>query len=273
MAVADTINPDASMWHWIAHDLRRQRQGRKLSVTQVGRIMGVARTSVSNFEAGRRRPDVDHLKRLDVAWQTGGHFLRLLTYARLSHDPNWFRAHLDYEARARALRIFEPLIVPGLLQIEEYARIAIVTEAGGHSEEVETKLRLRMARQECLARPTPPRLHVLLDQGVIDRPVGGPAVMRAQLARLLEVADLPNVVVRVIPRSAGYHIGLEGAFKIMTCVPEGDVAYTEAAEGGRLVLDSAGVQGFAVRFDEIGADALSRSASRELIEHVREGMR
>lgn len=272
MAVADGINPEASLWDWLAFDLRRFRQARHLSVTQVGRIMQTARTTVSNFESGRRRPNVDHMKRLDVAWDTGGHFVRLLQYARLNHDPNWFRAHLEYEQRARALRIFEPLIIPGLLQTEAYARTLITMEAGGETERAKADLKLRMARQAILTGENPPRVHVLLDQGVIDRPVGGPAVMRAQLAHLAEVATLPNVYLRAFPRSSGAHPGLMGAFKIMTCIPEGDVAYTDASEGGRLVLDTLGVDRFAVRFEAIGADCLSRAESRDLIRQVMESM-
>jgi transcriptional regulator with XRE-family HTH domain len=271
VGTADSINPDASLWHWLAFDLRRYRQARKQSVTEVGRIMGVARTSVSNFEAMRRRPDVDHMKRLDATWLTGGHFLRLLTFARLNHDPNWFKEHLLYEARARVLRIFEPLIVPGLFQTEDYARTVLVAEG---AEDVATDLQIRITRQEILHRKNPPRVHVLLDEGVIDRQVGGPSIMRDQLTHLLAVSEPGGpVTVRAVPRSAGYHRGLKGAFKIMTCDPEGDIAYTEASEGGRLVLDGTGVARFVTRFDEIGADALSRSTSRDLIKRVMEEIR
>jgi hypothetical protein len=126
----------------------------------------------------------------------------------------------------------------------------------------------RMARQKILARKTPPRISVLLDECVIDRPVGGPEIMRAQLSRLLEISHTPQMTIRIAPRSGGYHLGLAGAFKIMTCEPEGDVAYTEASEGGRVVLDSTDVRRFVVRFEEIGADALGRSASRDLIQRV-----
>jgi transcriptional regulator with XRE-family HTH domain len=269
VAVADTINPDASLWHWLAYDLRRYRLAHRQSVTEVGRIMGTARTTVSNFEAMRRRPDLDHMKRVDAAWRTSGHFLRLLNFARLNHDPNWFMEHLAYEARSRVLHIFEPLIIPGLLQTPEYARVTIGAEGG---EDVDTAVQTRMARQDILTRKQPPRLHVLLDECVLDRPVGGPAIMRAQLSRLLEVGDLSNVVIRVFPRQAGYHLGLTGAFKIMTCEPEGDIAYTEASEGGRLVLDGAGVARFTLRFDEIGSECLSRSASRDMIKRAMESM-
>lgn len=101
--------------------------------------------------------------------------------------------------------------------------------------------------------------------------MGGPKVMRAQLARLLEASRLPHIVIRVVPRSLGAHIGLEGSFAVTT-VAEGDVAYMEAVGGGRLSLDKAEIRRYGIRFDRIGADALSRDSTRDLIEQVMEGM-
>lgn len=270
MPAADLINPDASMWHWLAYDLRRYRLARGDSAAEVARIMGCSRSQVSNCEALKRRPSEAELKRLDDAWGTGGHFVRIFKYARRNHDPNWFVEHLHYEERAHTLRLFEPLIIPGLLQTAEYAGVAISAEG---SADVERAVKTRMARQAILTKKAPPRLTVLLDECVIDRPAGGPDVMRAQLARLLEVSNLPNVTIRIFPRSAGYHLGLTGAFKVMGCDPEGDVAYTEASEGGRLVLDGTDVRRAAVRFEEIGADALGRTASRDLIRQAMEVMK
>lgn len=269
MAQADHINPDESLWHWLAVDLRRYRLARRETVQAVSDIMGTNRENVSSMEAMRRPPNEDHLIRLDAAWQTDGHFVRILKYARRNHDPNWYVEHLHYEERAKSLRLWEPLKIPGLLQTPEYARAAISTEG---STDVDAAVTARMARQSVLTRKDPPRMLVLLDESVVDRPVGGPKVMREQLRRLLEVSALPNVTLRVAPRRIGYHRGLAGAFKIMTCVPEGDVAYTEASEGGRVVLDGGDVQKFVVRFEEIGADAMPRTESRDLINRAMETM-
>lgn len=269
MPAADHINPDESLWHWLAYDLRRYRVARGETVTAVARIMETSREAVSSMEAMRRSPNKHHLRRIDDAWQTGKHFSRILNFARRNHDTNWFTEHLIYEERADTIKTFEPLVVPGLLQTEDYARVTIGTEG---SSDVDRAVKIRLARQERLTRAKPPRLYVLLDECVIDRPVGGPEVMRAQLARLLEFSRLPNVTLRVVRRGTGYHLGLRGAFKIMTVRPEGDVAYTEASEGGRLELDSAAVRRAVLRFDEIGADALNRAESRNLLERVRESM-
>lgn len=269
MPAADLINPDASMWHWLAYDLRRYRLARQVSVTEAASIMQCSRPQVSNCEAMKRRPDPDQLKRLDDAWRTNGHFSRIFRYARGNHDPNWFMESLHYMERARSMRIFEPMVVPGLLQTPEYAQIAISMEG---SADVDRAVKARMARQSTLTRKNPPRITFLLDECVIDRPVGGPEAMRRQLERILEISQLPNVIIRVVPRRVGYHLGVDGALKIMECEPEGYVAYAEASEGGRLVLDGADVRRFVVRFEEIGADALPRLESRELIQQVMENM-
>jgi hypothetical protein len=93
---------------------------------------------------------------------------------------------------------------------------------------------------------------VILGEGVVDRPVGGAEVTREQLRRLREVSTLADVTLRIAPRRMAYHLGLAGAFKLMNCVPEGDIAYTEATEGERLVFDGGDVRWFVIRFHEIG---------------------
>lgn len=270
MPGVESLDPQASLWDFLAYELRKHRLQQGASLEAAGRLVNISASAFSNFEAGRRHPDLKRLARLDEVWETDGHFVRIATFARQGHDPNWFAEHLEYEARASALRIFEPLIVPGLLQTEDYARAVITAENDGG--DVEGAVRQRMARQGILTKKNPPRLNVVLDEGVLDRPVGGPAVMRAQLVRLLEVSQMPNAVLCVVPRLGGYHPGLAGAFKVMTVEGGGDIAYTEAAEGGRLVLDGPGVHRFTLRYEGIGADALPRSTSRDVIRQAMESM-
>ena len=112
----------------------------------------------------------------------------------------------------------------------------------------------------------------MLDQGVIDQPVGSPEIMHEQLAHLVEMARLPNVSVRVAPRGIGAHPGRDGSFKIMT-VGDSDIAYTEACGGGRLVADATEVRSFRVRFDQIGDRALPVDASLDLIQRTMEELR
>jgi hypothetical protein len=221
------------------------------------------------LEAGRFKLTDPQAAAADTKFDLNQHFQRMLKYAREGHDPNWFREHLTYEAKAKQHKIYELAMIPGLLQTEAYMRYQF-TEAG--SKDVEGQVAARLARQEILNREAPPLVWVLLDEGAIDRPMGGPEIMREQLAKLLELAALRQVSVRVVPRSAGWHHGLEGAFKVMT-VGAAEVVYTEANMGGRLVLGASEVEDFAVRYDKIGVKALPEDSSRGLIKEVMEAMR
>lgn len=255
-----------SLWAWLAHDLRFYRIRAKMSGEKFGKVIGVVRSTVSKYESGLLKIDEQQASSLDQHFGTGGHFLRLLTFAKLGHDPDWFKEHVSYEARASMLRIYELSLIPGLLQTEAYARACF---AAAGVEDIDEQVAARLARQESLNRRPRPLLWVLLSQSVLDWPVGGPDVMREQLSSLLEWAAKPSVVVRVVPRSAGAFIGLDGAFKVIT-VPEGDVAYTEAHGGGRLILSTSEIRTYGIRYDRIGAKALPDDSSRNLIKQVME---
>jgi transcriptional regulator with XRE-family HTH domain len=257
------------MWAWLAHDLRFYRNQRGLSGDAVAKLINCARSSLSRLENGEAKLDEGQAATLDERWQTGGHFGTILWYARLGHDPNWIKQHEDIEAGASVIKVFEALVVPGLLQVPEYAYELI---AAGGRPDVDEILERRLARQAILARENPPVLWVLLTENVLDWPMGGPEVMRKQLAYLLEVSERPNIGIRVIPRSAGAHFGVDGSFKIMTS-PSGDVAYTESPGGGRLVSSALEVQSYVVRYDRIGQKALPEDLSRQLIARVMETMK
>ncbi len=136
--------------------------------------------------------------------------------------PQWFRAYVDLESVATLIRPYEGQFVPGLFQTEDYMRAVIL---GGHvdeaAEEVERRVALRLRRQK-LVRPDGPRLWAVVDEAALRRPVGGPEVMRAQLERLVEAAELPNVILQVLPFSAGAHPAMVGAFSILR-FQEGDL--------------------------------------------------
>jgi hypothetical protein len=261
MSAAESLDPTASLWNWLAHDLRFYRTKHKMTLEEVGRKLNRSLGWVSNVENGRRRLGFPEAEKLDKMWATGGHFVRLMLFAQKGHDPDWGRQHLEHEAAAGVLKIYELAVIPGLLQTEEYAR-ASFTAAG--SLDVEKQLATRMARQERLSKPSPPMVWALLDEGVLDHEVGGSEVMKGQLAKLLEVSQLRHISVRIVPRTVGWHHGLEGSFKIMSG-NTGNVVYSEACGGGRLVSDPQEVQGYILRHDRIGEWALPVDSSRTLI--------
>ncbi|MFC5182174.1 helix-turn-helix domain-containing protein [Actinomadura harenae] len=270
MTAAQHLDPDASVWDWIAVDLRMFREIYNMRQTEVARILGVVNTTVSNLEAGRTKLRAEHAEILDTRWRTRGHFQRLVRLANSMHDPNWFAKYTRYEINARHIRTYQALVVPGLLQTPEYAYALLA--GAGIVEDPEASMRSRMARQEILDGPDAPQFWVLIKQSALEDPIGGAEVMRSQLAHLLEVSERRNVVLRVVPRSTGAHVGVDGSFSILTG-PRSECAYMEAVGGGRLVLDPEKIENFRMRFDKIGADALSRDATRRLIRELMEAMR
>jgi transcriptional regulator with XRE-family HTH domain len=262
-------DPKASMWNWIAYALRFYRMQRGLSGQDVAKLLTMARSSVSRLENGQAQLDDHDALKLDNEWNTGGLFTLLLWYARLGHDPDWFKQHVDIEARASVIKSWENAWVPGLLQTEDYARATL--RAGG-VRDLEGLVAARMRRQEILSREDPPVLWALLWEPVLEVPVGGKAVMRDQLAHLLKMSESTDIAIRVVPKSVGAQPGMDGAFQIMT-IEIGDIAYVHAPGGGRLVSTAQEVRSYGIRYDRTGQQAMPEGPSRDRIVQAMEEMR
>ncbi|WP_433466094.1 helix-turn-helix domain-containing protein [Spirillospora sp. CA-128828] len=269
MARADHLDPDHNLWHWLAVDLRVWREERNLSQADLARICGVDNSTVSNWESGSAKIPQKRTETLDRVWRTRGHFARLHRLADSSHDPNWFQQFTAYERRAAVVSPYAALLVPALLQTPEYARALIVS--GQMIDDVDAAVEERMARQEILERSDPPNLWVLIKESVLWDFIGSPEIMRKQLTHLLDMSQRRGIVIRVIPRSVGAHPGVDGSFTILD-VNGAEVAWSEAVGGGRLVMDSTNVREYRVRYDRIGADALSRDSTRSLVAEVLEAI-
>lgn len=268
MAGGRTLDPDGNLWDLIAVELRRQRELHGDSLAAIGALWGRERSTVAHVENGRAHLQEAHAVKLDERWETRNLFKRLVRFAKAGHEKEWFQAHLEFEAKAVELRIWEIHFIPGIVQIEGYIRGALEAAALG---DVEEAVALRLRRQEALfGRKNPPLIWIYLDQAVLERPVGGREVMREQLARLLELSRLPNVSIRVVPLSAGAHVGLDGSFKIMTT--DTDSVYVEACGGGRLVHEANEIRSFRVRFDRISDRAHRVDESIALIKELTEGL-
>lgn len=268
--VREPLEPKTSLWHLLAFYLRFLREKEGLSLTQCGKIIGVARSTVSNMEAGRQRPQEDQLAKLDDRYGTGLLLQVLLWYARNSHDPDWGRQLLRYEEQASAIRLYHSKTIPRPFQTEEYMRALAVASTAADIDD--TVARLLARQQALLMRERRPFLHVILDEGVLGSCVGGPKVMSTQLMHLRKMMDLPHVIVRFIPPSAGAHEGFDGPFQIIS-MESRDFAYAGAQYGGRLIEAPGEVRDLWATFDRIGAKALPEDASRALVEQYLEQYR
>ncbi len=157
--------------------------------------------------------------------------------------PGWFEPYLGLEASASRIRSFDLQFVHGLFQTEAYARaVTSLGHRGFSRDEIDRWVAVRMKRQELLTAPNPSRVWSIMDEAALRRPVGGVTVMRDQLRRLAEVAELPNVTLQVVPFAAGGHDAAGGSFTILR-FSEPDVARCRvhrAAHRGHLPGEAGG---------------------------------
>jgi hypothetical protein len=233
--------------------LRRLREERGLTRAEAGEPIRSSESKISRMELGRvgfKERDVADLLTLYGVHDEQEREI-LLARAREANTPswwhsysdvtpNWFQRYLGLEATASLIRTYEVQFVPGLLQTEDYARAVIPLAPGVvRPDEVERRVRLRMARQQLLTRPHAPKLWVVVDEGALRRPVGGPQVMRDQLEALVGiVTKMPNVRLQVLPLAAGGYAAAGCSFTILRFPqPEVlDVVYLEQLAGA-LYLD------------------------------------
>jgi transcriptional regulator with XRE-family HTH domain len=222
--------------------LRRLREEAGMTTERAAASIRGSHSKISRMEHGRvgfkDRDIADLLTLYGVG--PGDEREALLRLAREANTPGWWQGYSDIlphwvepyfglEAAASFIREYELQFVPGLLQIEDYARAVIRLGNLPSEEEVDRRAKARISRQEILHRENPPKLWAVLDEGALRRAVGGPQVMRAQLEHLIEMCDHPAVTLQILPFSAGSHRAFGGPFTILRFMEPDlrDVVYIE----------------------------------------------
>jgi len=255
-------------------ELRYYRERAGLSQVELAALAHCSNDVISKIEKGKRPPAEGFPARLDAIPQldTRGGLARLWGWLRESARhrayPGWFDRWPDYEAQATALRTFELITIPGLVQTENYARAVLRTRINTTEDEIEEMVAARMARQSILTKDKPPIFWAVITEAAIRCPVGGASVMREQLNKLIEMAKLPNVTLQVIPTEQGEHEGFRGPFVIAEFADSQPVAYQDTAVQGQIVDRPEDVASLMTLWDTIKSEALPRAASLRLIEEV-----
>jgi transcriptional regulator with XRE-family HTH domain len=254
--------------------LRFYRQQAGLSQDALGAKAHMSGKTISAYENGWRVPTRPAAADIDAVpeMRTSGALTELwdklkdgLTYQAY---PSWVQDWAIKEAEAATLRWFEPLVVPGLLQTEDYARAIFQTRFGLGSEEIEERVAARLKRQEVLLRDAPPALWVILDEWVLRRPVGGKHVMVEQVSRLVEAAMRPTIAIQVIPATVGAHEGLAGAFTLADFDTAPSVGYREAAGRGQYMEGRDDVATLELTWTTLRGETLPRKASLAVLEEA-----
>jgi transcriptional regulator with XRE-family HTH domain len=270
----------------LRYELRRLREQAGLTRDETARRLDWSGSKISRIETGQSRAQTGDVRDLlDVYSVTGDPAEALVQLAREARKRGWWTAYNDVftgtyvglEAEASAMRTYEPQIIPGPLETEDYTRALIrAALVRADADEIERRVQARMARQEILTRPDAPEIWAVLDEPVIRRPVGGPAVMKAQLRHLIDVTAAPNstITLQVLPLAVGSHPGLSGPFVILDFPSSEDppVVYLETGTDGLYLEETAEIERYNLVFDHLRASALSARESASLIARLAEEM-
>jgi transcriptional regulator with XRE-family HTH domain len=267
---------------WFADELRAHRNAQGWTQADVAAKTMYSESLIAQVETCRKAATPELARALDRVFQTPGFtedapgapgtpgtFGRLVIRLRNLPFPAAFRSFEPHEREATALYIFEHSFLPGLLQTEAYARAVLEMHTDVNEDLVNERLAGRLSRQAILERadPPPPVVYALIDQSALIREIGGPAVMRDQLLHLVAMSRHPNITVQIIPNK-GAHPGLMGAFTIAHPGGSPGIVNLEDIADGRVAEDTATVSMVTLRFHSLRGDALSKGASRDLIEGV-----
>ncbi|GAB3501688.1 helix-turn-helix domain-containing protein [Amycolatopsis cihanbeyliensis] len=261
----------------LATELRRLREAADMTIDEVGEKLECSASKISRIETGHvgvTPRDVRDM--LELYGVSGDDREALVQLAREARKQGWWHAYKEVfngtfvglEADASSLQTFQALLVPGLLQTEQYARevIRAMRPDTGESD-IQRRVAARMARQDLLTDSNPPEYWAVIDEAVLHRAVGSREVMARQLHRLVEVARMPHVTLQVLPFAAGAHAGMEGPFVILG-YPEHadpDVVYLESTGSGFFLELPPEVRHYSLMFDHLRAAALKPDDSTDVI--------
>jgi len=234
-------------------ELRRARTNARLTQKDVAEALDWSPSKVIRIESGQVAISTTDLKALlaEYGVSDGQTVADLVDLARNSKKQPWSQykdalspedqVFFGYEAAAQIIRQFEPLLVPGLLQTEDYTRSLLHDAFDFPEKKIERLVEARRERQELLSRDDAPETFYIIDEAVVRRLVGGPDVMRNQLQHLLRVSELPNVTLQVIPFEVGAHQGLQGPFVLLEFGEPVEPAPSQDGQNGQEQVEVDGV--------------------------------
>lgn len=248
-------------------EVRRRRERAGLPQKQLAETVPMSQSMLSGIELGQKTPNREFIAAIDHALTAGGALLRKWdAIAHVDGFPEWFRDVAELERQATEIWEYHPLLIPGLLQTEEY--IGTIIRSGNPAiaeSELAEQVRARLKRQEVLAGNDAPLFLAVLDELWLHRAVGSRGIMRQQLARLIEASAAPRVTIQVVPADTLRHPGHDGAFKLITVPERGQVVYTETRASGYSHEDDEVIEDYTRVFADLRGAALPEEASRSLL--------
>ena len=276
--MASNVNPTVRRRR-LGQELRRLRELKGMTAEEVAERLLVSQSKISRLENGRRSISQRDVRDLCGVYEVEDHRIvdSLMQMAKDSRQQGWWHSfgdipysvYIGLETDAASLRVYDPQVVPGLLQTRQYAEALI---AGALPEtaaaDVEKRVQVRLRRQERITAPENPlRLWTVMDEAALRRLVGNKSLMRDQLEHLVEQSQLPHVTVQVIPFEMGAHPGLNGQYAILEFPDTADssVVYIEGVTSDLYLEKPNDVQKYSVMYEHLRAQALNPDQSRQFI--------
>ncbi|MEV4226111.1 helix-turn-helix transcriptional regulator [Streptomyces bobili] len=266
----------------LGQELRKLREDKGMTAEQVADRLLVSQSKISRLENGRRSISQRDVRDLCGVYEVEDQRIvdSLMQMAKDSRQQGWWHAfgdvpysvYIGLETDAASLRVYDPQVVPGLLQTRQYAE-TLITGALPETAptEIEKRVQVRMRRQERIsAEENPLRLWTVMDEAALRRIVGGRSLMRDQLEHLVEQSRLPHVTVQVIPFDMGAHPGLNGQYAILEFPDAADssVVYIEGVTSDLYLEKPNDVQKYSVMYEHLRAQALNVDQSRQFIAEI-----
>ncbi|MDA3643956.1 helix-turn-helix domain-containing protein [Saccharopolyspora indica] len=274
--MVDRQDPSALRW-LVGVELRNFRVRAGETSAAAARAIGCSPGKITHLETGRYFPQPDEVAGLlkfygAPDWEVE----RLNSLAGRADQktwwapwvdvlPDWLKTYVGLEGIAGSLFAYQALIVPGLMQTEAYAASLTMTSARVRPDHNERLVSFRMARQRRLVDGAPLQLNAVIEESVLDRPIGDREVMREQLQHLLDLSAQDNIDLRVLPTSVGPHAGLNGTFTVLNFSDAQSIGYVEIPDGAVYIQDQDQVAAYIHAADRLLSSALPEEASAEAI--------
>ncbi|MER7202506.1 MULTISPECIES: helix-turn-helix domain-containing protein [unclassified Streptomyces] len=279
--MASNVNPTVRRRR-LGQELRRLRELKGMTAEEVAERLLVSQSKISRLENGRRSISQRDVRDLCGVYEVEDHRIvdSLMQMAKDSRQQGWWHSfgdipysvYIGLETDAASLRVYDPQVVPGLLQTRAYAE-TLITGALPETTptDIDKRVQVRVRRQERIVAPDNPlRLWTVLDESALRRVVGSRTVMREQLEHLVEQSQLPHVTVQVIPFDMGAHPGLNGQYAILEFPDAADssVVYIEGVTSDLYLEKANDVQKYSVMYEHLRAQALNVEQSRQFIAKI-----
>ncbi|MCF3964687.1 helix-turn-helix domain-containing protein [Streptomyces fuscigenes] len=279
--MASNVNPTVRRRR-LGQELRRLREQRGMTAEEVAERLLVSQSKISRLENGRRSISQRDVRDLCGVYEVEDRRIvdSLMQMAKDSRQQGWWHAfgdipysvYIGLETDAASLRVYEPQVVPGLLQTRDYAESLVAGALPEYAKaDVDKRVGVRMRRQDRIRDTEGPlRLWAVVDEAALRRVVGGRPMMREQLEHLIEQSHLPHVTVQVLPFDMGAHPGISGHYAILEFPDASDssVVYIEGVTSDLYLEKANDVQRYSVMYEHLRAQALNVDQTRDFISAI-----